>query len=197
MGAPAVELAAGNPPEVEAAFQAAREELVAEIVDGELHLSPRPRPRHARTATKLGARLEGPFDSGEGGPGGWILLFEPELHLGPRPDKLVPNLAGWRRERFPLEAFAEHAPVGLSVAPDWVCEVLSGSTEALDRGKKLGLYGREGVRHLWLVNPTLYTVEVYRLERGAWVVAGVHQGPVPARIEPFDAVALDLGAIWV
>lgn len=197
MRAPAAELAAGNPPEVEAAFQAAPEELVAEIVDGELHLSPRPRARHARTATKLSERLGSPFDSGEGGPGGWILLFSPELHLGPRPDKLVPDLAGWRRERFPSEAFAEHAPVGLSVAPDWVCEVLSGSTEALDRGKKLGLYGREGVRHLWLVNPTLYTVEVYRLERGAWVVAGVHQGPMQVRIEPFDAVALDLGAIWV
>jgi hypothetical protein len=83
-----------NPPEVEAAFQAAPPEMTAEILDGELHLTPRPPPLHARTSSRLGARLDGPFDAGEGGPGGWVILDGPELHLGPKPDKIVPDLAG-------------------------------------------------------------------------------------------------------
>src|SRR2546428_6351506 len=107
----------------------APEHRVAEIVNGELRLSPRPRTTHARSASKLGAVLDGPFDRGVGGPGGWVLLDEPELHL---PDIVVPDLAGWRRERMPElpdEPF-------LILAPDWVCEVLSPSTADFDRADK-------------------------------------------------------------
>src|SRR5688572_28979304 len=127
---------APNDPDVEAAFEAVPPEMVAEIIDGELHTQARPRPRHAWSAGELRGELRGPFQRGVGGPGGWIILEEPELHLGPKPDKLVPDLAGWRRERLPMSVFAEDAPAGITVPPDWVCEVLSGSTERVDRGKK-------------------------------------------------------------
>jgi Uma2 family endonuclease len=121
--------------------------LVAEILDGDLYTTPRPAPRHADASSGSGAALRGPFDRGRGGPGGWRILDEPEWHLAS--DVLVPDLAGWRRERLPRlpeEAF-------FSLAPDWICEVLSPATAAIDRVKKLSIYGREGVPHAWLVDP--------------------------------------------
>ncbi len=121
--------------------------FVAEMFDGDLYVSPRPAVLHARAASALGGKLFGPFDSGENGPGGWLLLDEPELHLGN--DVLVPDLAGWRRERMPEPPHAAY----ITLAPDWVCEVLSPSTEALDRGQKLRIYARVGVAHAWLLDP--------------------------------------------
>ena len=138
--------------------------LVAEILDGELHTSPRPTPRHAHATTGLAGDLSGPFDRGRGGPGGWWILAGPELHFGD--DVAVPDLAGWRRTRLPempSEAF-------FTLAPDWVCETLSPSTERIDRGTKLALYAREGVAHIWLVNPISETLEAYRLEHGRWLL---------------------------
>ncbi len=166
--------------------------MVAEVLDGVLHVMPRPRLRHARAASRLGARLDGPFDSGVGGPGGWVLLDEPELHLGPEPDILVPDLAGWRRERMPEmpdEPFS-------TLAPDWVCEVLSPSTEDVDRVDKMPIYAREGVAHLWLLDPGLKTLEVCRLDGRTWRIAGAWKGDAVVRAEPFDAVELDLAALW-
>jgi hypothetical protein len=78
--------------------------MVGEILYGVLHAHPRPAPGHARASSRLGAELDGPFDRGRGGPGGWIILDEPELHLGPH--VVVPDIAGWRRER--LTPFPEH-----------------------------------------------------------------------------------------
>ena len=164
--------------------------LVAEILDGELHTSPRPAPRHARATTGLIGDLFGPFDRGRGGPGGWWILIEPELHLGD--DVVVPDLAGWRRTRLnelPAEAF-------FTLAPDWVCETLSPSTERIDRGKKLAIYAREGVAHLWLLNPIAETLEAYRLEQGRWLLLSTHAGDVADRVEPFDAVELELWRLW-
>jgi Uma2 family endonuclease len=164
--------------------------LVAEILDGELHTTPRPALPHTVATSRLGIDLGGPFDRGRGGPGGWWILDEPELHLGD--DVIVPDLAGWRREHLPevpREAY-------LTVAPDWVCETVSPSTERLDRGKKLRIYAREGVGHLWLVNPDAETVEAYRLERGHWVVIDTYAGDVSVRIEPFEAIELELWWLW-
>ncbi len=164
--------------------------LVAEILDGELHTSPRPAPRHAQATTGLTGDLFGPFDRGRGGPGGWHILIEPELHLGD--DVVVPDVAGWRRTRLiemPAEAF-------FTLAPDWVCETLSPSTERIDRGKKLAIYAREGVAHLWLLNPITETLEAYRLEHGRWMLLVTHAGDVAARVEPFDAVELELWRLW-
>jgi Uma2 family endonuclease len=164
--------------------------LVAEIVDGELYATPRPALRHARTATVLGGELGNPFDFGRGGPGGWWFLDEPELHL--HADVVVPDLAGWRRARLPTIPDT----AALTVAPDWVCEVISPSTEALDRGRKLAVYAREGISHAWLVNPASETLEVLMLAEGRWTLLATHVGPVAVRAEPFAAVELDLSLLW-
>jgi Uma2 family endonuclease len=143
-------------------------------------------------ASVLGAALTGPFDQGRNGPGGWIILDEPELHFGN--DVLVPALAGWRRERLPRLP----ADAYLTLAPDWVCEVLSASTEALDRGKKLRIYARECVAYAWLVDPLRQTLEVLsRGERGEWNPRGVLEGSANVRAEPFDAFELELGSLWI
>lgn len=164
--------------------------LVAEIVDGDLHTSPRPAAPHTLATSVLGSELGPPFHRGRGGPGGWWILDEPELHLGA--DILVPDLAGWLRERMPAIPDAAY----FTLAPDWACEVLSPSTERLDRVRKLPVYAREGVRHVWLVNPAARTLEILRLEAGRWVVAAVHGGDDPVRAEPFGEIELDLGALW-
>ena len=168
--------------------------LVAEIVDGELFTSPRPASPHARAVTLIGHDLVGGFDGPPGGtarPGGWWLLFEPELHL--RPDVLVPDIAGWCIERMPKIPNV----VGFTLAPDWVCEVISPGTGRLDRTRKMPVYAREGVRHLWLVDPIARTLEVYRLEIGRWAVAGTYGGDESLRAEPFEAIALDLSRWWM
>jgi Uma2 family endonuclease len=170
------------------------ENQVGEIVGGELFVSPRPAMPHALATSAIGSDLFGRFNGPPGGeesPGGWWILDEPELHLGD--DVLVPDLAGWRRERLPVLSDAPHPPI----APDWVCEVLSRSTAHLDRTRKMWVYAREGVGHLWMVDPHLHTLEVYRLEAGAWVVAGTHGGDEQARAEPFQAVRVDLARWWI
>src|SRR5437016_825432 len=121
----------------------APEHVVAEIINGELRLSPRPGKPHARATSSLGIELGGPFDRGRGGPGGWIILDEPELHLGE--EVVVPDLAGWRRERMPTLDEAAY----FTLAPDWICEALSKSTEADDRADKLPIYAAAGVEHAW------------------------------------------------
>jgi Uma2 family endonuclease len=164
--------------------------LVAEILDGDLHTTPRPGPRHASASSGLGGALHGPFDRGRGGPGGWWILDEPELHLSR--DIVVPDLAGWRRERLPRlpeEAF-------FSLAPDWVCEVLSPSTAAIDRVKKLTAYARESVRHVWFIDPTAQTLEILRLDDGRWTLIATAAGAAVIRPEPFDALELDLTWLW-
>jgi Uma2 family endonuclease len=170
---------------------------VAELVGGVLHVMPRPAPRHARSSSRLGMKLGGPFDLGEGGPGGWHILDEPELHF-PDPkepgevDALVPDLAGWRRERMP--ALPETA--AFELAPDWICEVLSKSTEDFDRDEKMPIYAREGVKHAWLVDPIAETVEVFVLgSRQRWGPPSTYRGAARVRLVPFDAVELDLSAL--
>jgi Uma2 family endonuclease len=164
--------------------------LVAEILDGELHTTPRPALRHARVATVLGSEIGTPFDRGRGGPGGWLLLYEPELHL--QADVVVPDLAGWKKTRLPA---VPDAPF-LTLAPDWVCEVLSPSTERIDRTTKLAIYAREKVPHVWLINPAAETLEVFALASDRWTLVGAHAGAAVLRAEPFEAVDFDLAALW-
>jgi Uma2 family endonuclease len=185
---------APNEPEVEAAFQAVPEDVVAEILDGELFTMPRPARPHTRAASVLGIEIGGPFDRGRGGPGGWVILDEPEVHLGPKPDKVVPDLAGWRRERMPDALGASDAPSHYDIAPDWVC--ISPSTEAIDRAKKMRIFRREGVGHTWLINPLARTLEVYRLETGRWMLLDTYEGDAVVRAEPFDAIELSLSVLW-
>ena len=163
--------------------------LVAEVVDGELLTAPRPTSAHARASSALTQDL-GPFDrsqAGPGGPGGWWILFEPELHLNS--DILVPDLAGWRRDRMPV---LENVPY-FTQAPDWVCEVVSHTTARTDRVRKMPIYARECVGHLWLIDPSARTLEVYRLNENRWVVANTYGDVETVRAEPFETVELDMG----
>jgi Uma2 family endonuclease len=169
---------------------AAPEHQVAEILAGELHLHPRPAGPHTVAASVLGEELGPPFKRGKGGPGGWIILDEPELHLGG--DILVPDLGGWRRTTMDHVANVPY----FEIRPDWVCEVLSPSTEKTDRALKLPIYAREGVGHVWLVNPLLHTLEVLRLESGRWVNVGTYSDDQQIRAEPFDAIVLELSVLW-
>jgi Uma2 family endonuclease len=169
---------------------------VAEILDGELFVSPRPASPHAWAGTAIGAFVHSSFH-GDGDPlaparpGGWWIVFEPELHFVA--DVLVPDIAGWRRERMPSFPLVPY----FTLAPDWVCEVVSPSTGRIDRSRKMRIYGREGVAHLWLVDPLLRTVEAYRRDDGgAWIVDGVWDGDQSARIAPFTAAELPLARFW-
>jgi Uma2 family endonuclease len=166
------------------------DDKVAEIVDGELITSPRPGPSHAIAGSALSGSLVPPFQFGDGGPGGWWILYEPELHLGE--DVLVPDLAGWRKERMPSAPKQAY----FTLSPDWVCEILSPTTARLDRIRKLPLYGAAQVRHAWLVDPIARTLEVFRLEEGRWVLLGAHGDVARVRVEPFDVVELDLSRWW-
>ena len=171
-------------------LEAVPADQVAELLEGELYASPRPASPHVRAAGRLFGMLSEPFDRGRGGPGGWLLLPEPELHLGE--DVVVPDLAGWRRERMPEMPHV----TAFTVVPDWVCEVLSPSTVVVDREKKMALYAREGIGHVWLVEPLERELEVYRLEGRRWKRQGVHKGEVCLPVEPFEALPLELGALW-
>jgi Uma2 family endonuclease len=167
------------------------DEYLAQIVDGDLIASPRPSSSHARALSVLGIELGGAFDRGRGGPGGWWILDEPELHFGS--DVVVPDLAGWRREKMPR---IPQAPF-LELAPDWVCEVLSPGTAAVDRVRKMRIYARERVAHIWLVDPLERTLEVFRLTEAGYLEAGAYSAQEHVRAEPFDAVELELGVLWL
>ena len=170
------------------------ENMVAEILDGELYATPRPASPHANAASGIAGDVRGPFHrepDGPGQPGGWWILFEPELHLGP--DVVVPDVAGWRRATMPVlqnvAAFTQ--------APDWACEVVSPTTAGADRGRKMRIYARESVGHLWLVDPLAKTLEVYRLQGTQWVVVSTHTGSERVRAEPFAAVELEIARWWL
>ncbi|WP_437647789.1 Uma2 family endonuclease [Sorangium sp. So ce362] len=170
---------------------------VAELIGGELHVMPRPAPPHANASSGLIGEFRGPFQRGRGGPGGWWILNEPELHFpdpaAPRDvEVLVPDVAGWRRERMPALPKTAH----FSLAPDWVCEVLSPSTEKVDRADKMPVYAREGVQTAWLVDPIERTLEVYSLAPRGWTAVATHRGAARVRIAPFQAIELDLATLW-
>jgi Uma2 family endonuclease len=159
---------------------------------------PRPAPEHATASSALGIEIGGPFHRGRGGPGGWRILDEPELHF-PDPtepgeiEALVPDLAGWKRERMPALPRTAY----FTLAPDWICEVVSKSTEDFDREEKMPVYAREGVRHAWLVDPIAKTLEVYTLTAsGRWGDAETFRDTEIVRAVPFDAIELDLSALW-
>jgi Uma2 family endonuclease len=178
-------------PATYADLRALPETVVGELVAGELLVAPRPAARHVVVASALGGELTGPFQRGRGGPGGWWILDEPELHLGE--DVLVPDLAGWRRTRMPVPPDKPF----FSLAPDWVCEVLSPATAGFDRVRKMPVYLREQVGHVWLIDPLARTLEVFRHEDGRWVLAGNHAGAQRVRAEPFEEVELDLEGLWL
>ncbi|MCP3142367.1 Uma2 family endonuclease [Pyxidicoccus xibeiensis] len=165
---------------------------VGEIIADELYASPRPAYGHLRVASRLGALLTLPYEMAQGGPGGWWFLDEPELHF--RTHVVVPDLAGWRRERVPEPPEAETP--WLTQAPDWVCEVLSPSTMVKDRVRKLPLYHLEGAAHAWVIDPLSRTLEVFRSTDDGWARAGLHEGDGSVFAEPFGDIPLELGLLW-
>ena len=163
------------------------EDVVAEIVDGELHANPNPAPPVASSVIALGGTLRRAF--GQRGGESWQILPGPELHLGA--DILVPGLAGWPLSRLPeLPATAY-----FSVPPDWVCEIRSSSPASL-RARKMTIYARECVSRAWLIDPVARNLEVWRLKDGRWTILATHIGDQLVRAEPFETLELQLDALW-
>jgi len=172
-------------------IEALPEHVTGEIIDGVLYTQARPAGPHGLVASDLGGVLSAPFGFGANGPGAWFIVHEPELHLGD--DVLVPDLAGWRVERLPASA---RRGAFFTIVPDWVCEIASPSTSIRDRRIKAPVYARNGVEHLWLVEPVEGRVEAYERLDARWVVVGTWGDDVDARIPPFDAAPIDLGRLW-
>ena len=165
--------------------------VTGEILFGVLHTHPRPAPRHAVASNALGEEVTGPFQKRKGGgPGGWIFMIEPELHLGD--DFIVPDLAGWRRERLPK--LPDTAWIG--TPPDWVCEVLSPSTQQTDRTDKLAIYAAFGVGHCWYADPIAHTLEVFARQNDKWLLAATFKDADPVSAPPFEVHSFPLDVLW-
>jgi Uma2 family endonuclease len=171
-------------------LEAAPPDKIAELVEGSLYLSPQPAIRHVHTTSSLGADLNTAFEKGRGGPGGWWIFDEPELHLDG--NVLVPDLAGWRRERFPELPEG----VGITIAPDWLCEALSPSTARFDRLVKLPRYAAAGVNHVWIIDPSARELEVLARSERDWTLVERYSGDALVSAPPFEAIAIDLRTVW-
>ncbi|NOT10220.1 MAG: Uma2 family endonuclease [Methylococcaceae bacterium] len=166
------------------------ENMVGELINGYLETHPRPAPKHAVASSSIGAELVSPFQKGRGGPGGWWIIDEPECHLAAH--VLVPDLAGWRKQRMP----ALPETVWFEITPDWVCEVLSPSSTRLDRMIKMPIYAELGVSYLWLVDPLLQTLETYQLHDTHWLLIGSYTDDQPVTIAPFAEHTFLLSDLW-
>ncbi len=168
------------------------ENITGQIIDGDLYATPRPAPRHVVAAGALQALLGGPLQFGsDGGPGNLWILPEPEVHMGPH--VLVPDIAGWRKSRLPLPPTQGQ----FTLAPDWVCEILSPSTQAFDFKKKRRVYAEQKVPHLWFVDPISRTINALRLTGDLYSIVDTFGGGEKSRIEPFDVIEVDLGLLWL
>ena len=164
--------------------------LTAEIIYGALYTHPKPAPPHATTQSAVNGELTGPFQKGRGGPGGWWFMTEAELHLGPH--VVAPDIAGWRRERMPYMP----ATAYIEVSPDWICGIVSPSTEDVDRGPKRRVYATYGVGYLWLLNPVAKYLETYALREGSWVHLETYRDGETVTAPPFDAVPIEIAGLW-
>jgi Uma2 family endonuclease len=167
------------------------EHLVGEIINGVLITHPRPAPKHTLAYSVLGGELQGPFGQGRGGPGGWWILDEPELHISG--EILVPDMAGWRRERMPKLPDT----AWFEMVPDWLCEILSPSTARMDRAEKLPRYAHWGVAYIWLIDPNLRILEAYQNQNGHWIWVTTLKDNDPVSLLPFEAIRFSLGGLWV
>jgi Uma2 family endonuclease len=165
--------------------------IVGEIIEGVLYTMTKPRARHQRTTTRIGADVGDPFDMGRGGPGGWWILAEPGIELPSTPE-ISPDVAGWRRERMPELPVDEP----IRVVPDWVCEILSPTTRRHDMLRKLPYYAKVGVAFLWLVDIDARVLTAHRLESSGWHIIGTYSDETEVRIAPFDAVPLNVTDWW-
>jgi Uma2 family endonuclease len=165
--------------------------MVGEIVNGVLHVHPRPTTEHGIASGELFLELGNPFRRGRGGPGGWVFIVEEELHLGD--DVVVPDISGWRAERFIAKKDTSYSVV----PPDWLCEVASPSTRRLDRFEKLPIYARHGVKHCWYVDPIEKTLEVFILVNGVYTIGPTFTDNAAVTAPPFEVHTFDLGILWL
>ena len=170
----------------------APENMVAELIDGELHLMSRPAPAHAKAYSKLGGLLNTSFDWGINGPGGWRIIDEPELHLEIESRVLVPDMAGWKLETMPKLPKTKY----FAVMPDWVCEILSPSTSKMDVEVKMPLYAQAGIGHFWLVDPNAKTLKAFELQGSKWAQIADLKDADTVSAPPFDAISFDLAELW-
>ena len=169
--------------------------VTTEIIDGELYMQARPTERHSQALMGMIESLRPSFERGKGGPGGWWIRAEPQVSFEDRDWRtLVPDLAGWRRERLPV---LPRRWADLTVAPDWVCEILSPSTMRLDRTQKMAIYAEAGIAHLWMADPLACTLEIFELIDGRWTLTAAHGGKPEISAAPFDTVPLTLGDLWL
>ncbi len=173
-------------------LEALPEGVTGEILNGQLHTHPRPSGAHVGVGSILGAKLTGPFYEGSGGPGGWWIIDEPEIHFKYDIEVAVPDLAGWRRKRMPYLPEDQR----FEVVPDWICEILSPSTASRDREVKMPLYAHYKVQYAWLIDPVKRTLEAYRLDAGTWIEIGRFADADQVAVPPFEAMSLDLKGLW-
>lgn len=183
---------AKSTPSLYEAIEALPEGVTGEIIHGQLHTQPRPSGPHAIASSRLGADLEPAYGRGRGGPGGWWIIDEPEVHFVRDTEILVPDLAGWRRDRMP--ALPEDQR--FEVVPDWVCEILSPATASKDREIKMGVYAGYGVAHAWIIDPRDQTLETYRLDHGGWVALASYTAEDTVQAEPFPEAPFQVGDLW-
>jgi Uma2 family endonuclease len=186
-------IAGDSPSELWAQLEALPEHLKGEIIDGQLYVQARPRPRHARGIGYLARFLGGAFDYDDEGPGGWWIFPEPGIELEDAPE-VSPDLAGWCREHLP-NLPPEGEP--LRARPDWVCELLSKSNARYDQQTKAPFYARIGVPWLWMVDTRSQLIEVRRLVQSKWSVEVTFSDERDARIPPFEQIAIPLHRLWV
>ena len=164
---------------------------VYEILGGSLEAQPRPRPSHSRAQSRLNGQLSDPFDAGRGGPGGWWLLTEPEVRRSQH-DIVVPDVAGWRRER--LARLPTNRPI--DTPPDWICEVVSPNDRGRDRVRKASLYLRAGIPHYWILDTDARSLEAFAARAGAWRRSGGRTDGDTPRIPPFESIELDISSLF-
>ncbi len=173
-------------------LESLRPDVRGEIVFGELCMTPRPALVHMHVASVIAGRLMGVYQfKGAGGSGGdWVFVHEPELRI--EGDAIIPDIAGWRAERY--RQISTDYP---DVAPDWVCEILSPSTERRDWTTKADWYLQHGVRWYWIVDPRARSIECFEASGTLWQGVGKARAADTARLAPFAELALNVGEFWL
>lgn len=174
-------------------LEALPKNMTGEIINGRLIAMPRPAGIHCQAESALGADILFPYQYGRGGPGGWWIVDEPEVHFIRDIEVVVPDIAGWRKERMPRQPRTHR----YEVVPDWVCEIASPSTAKLDRIEKMPLYAKYGVQYLWLVDPLLKTLETYELCNGRWSNVKNYKDNDAVSAVPFNEITLQLDDLWI
>lgn len=180
--------------ELERRLEREPEGTQGEIARGVYMMTPRPRPVHGGVLVNLAAALRVRFGWGEGvAAPEWLFVVEPEIRSEENLSRLVPDLAAWRRSTTSWPDLHE-TPV--SLAPEWVAEVLSPTTERFDRREKMGAWGAMGVGWVWLVDVDGRQVETFANVRGAMIPGPVLAADAELVAEPFGALGIAVARLF-